>query len=134
MGKTGVALAVLAAAGLTAPAAFAAKPQLGTEFTGGNGRGLPMGFTLDKRGRATAAFTGYTCAGKSGLGSASTKKPKGKVASDGKLTITYKAKGLSVTFRVSFPARTRAKGTITFKSKTCKAPKITFTAQAGSES
>ena len=89
---------------------------------------------LGKKGKATAAFTGYTCKGKSGLGSASSNNPTGKVDENNRLTITYRAKGLTITFKVRFPTRTTAKGTITFKSKSCEAPKITFTAKVGVES
>jgi hypothetical protein len=134
MRKMITVLALLAASGIASSAALAAKPQLGTSFSGGNGRGLPMGFTLNKKGRATAAFTGYTCPGKDGIGSASSNKPEGKVDSEGKLTVTYRAKGLTVTMKVRFPTRKTARGTITFKSATCKAPKMTFTAQVGTES
>ena len=135
MRKTALVLALLVATlAFAAPVALAAKPQLGTRWTGGNGKGLPMGFSLGKKGKATAAFTGYTCKGKSGLGSASSNNPTGKVDENNRLTITYKAKGLTITFKVRFPTRTTAKGTITFKSKSCEAPKITFTAQVGVES
>lgn len=135
MRKTAVLLAVLVASSLVvASAALAAKPKLDTRWSGGNGRGLPMGFTLDKKGKATAAFTGYTCPGKDGIGSASSNSPTGKVGSDGKLTITYKAKKLTITIRVRFPTRTTAKGTITFKGNaSCKAPKMNFTARVGVE-
>ena len=53
MRKTALLLALLTAATLAfaATAAFSAKPTLGTRYTGGNGKGLPMGFSLNKKGR-----------------------------------------------------------------------------------
>jgi hypothetical protein len=134
MRKTVVVLALVAATlACAAPVALAAKPTLNTRYTGGNGKGLPMGFSLNKKGKATAAFTGYTCKGKSGIGNATSNSPSGKVDENNKLKITYKSKGITVTFRVRFPTRTTAKGTITFKGGNCEAPKITFTAQVGAE-
>lgn len=134
MRKTPLLLALLALLAATAPSALAARPQLGTSWSGGNGRGLPMGFTLNKKGKATAAFTGYTCKGKSGVGNAASSKPAGKLTADNKLTIVFKSRGLTVTMKISFPTRKSAKGTITFKSPTCTAPKIKFTAKPGVES
>jgi hypothetical protein len=118
---------------VAAPTALAVKPKLPSTWSGGNGKGLPMGFTLSKSGKVTAAYTGYTCKGKSGIGNASSKAPKGVVSSKGKLTITYLHKGIRVKFAVTFTSKTRAKGTITFTSSTCTVPKITFTAQEGVE-
>ena len=135
MRKSALVMALLVATlAFAAPVALAAKPQLGSRWSGGNGKGLPMGFSLNKKGKATAAFTGYTCAGKDGIGSASSNSPAGKVNARNRLTITYRAKGMTITFKVRFPTKTTAKGTITFEGGKCDAPKINFTAQVGVES
>ena len=134
MRKSIAVLTVLLVTALAATA-YAAKPHLGSRWSGGDGRGGPMGFTLDKKGNVTAAFTSYTCKGKSGIGSASTSKRAGKLDAKNKLTIVFTTKRdkLTVTMKLSFPTKKTARGTITFKSPTCSAPKKTVTAVVGAE-
>ena len=135
MRKTITLISTLGAVLLLASVAVAARPQLGTQWSGGDGRGGPMGFTLDKKGNVTGAFTSYTCKGKSGIGSASTSKRAGKLDAKNRLTIVFTTKRdkLTVTMKISFTSKTRARGTITFKSPSCTAPRKTITAMAGGE-
>jgi hypothetical protein len=133
-----IAAPILAVA-LAIPAiALAATPKLPAKFTGGGG-GSPVGFKLNKHGKATSAFFAFTCKNTDGIGTAATDKkhrPKG-VVSHGKITITYTAKGggkigtVKATIHATFTSKTHAKGTTSISGGNCKQPsKGKFTADA----
>jgi hypothetical protein len=127
----------LASLGLAIPAlALAATPKLPATFSGGGG-GAPVMFKLNKKGKATSASFAFTCKNANGIGTASTDKthkPKGTV-SNGKITITYLAKGggkvgtVKATIKATFTSKTHAKGTASISGGNCKSPsKVKFTA------
>jgi hypothetical protein len=131
-------LSLTLALALTAAAtAFAAQPPTPSKWAGGDGHGGPVGFSLNKHGKATSAQVAYTCKGANGIGLAQSKKGhiKGHVKSNGTLVIRYRYKDsdqkgkLRVRFDITFPKKNQAKGTVTIKNKSCGNKAFDFTAQ-----
>jgi hypothetical protein len=130
-----VLTAVLAGSLLLTAAALAVYPKVPSKWSGGNGKGAPVGFNLSKKGKATFALAEFDCKDPhvSGIAVASSKHPSGKVSKSGKLLITYSSKVgsegiVKVKMNVTFPTKTSAKVSATFSNAKCKNSKMKYTA------
>src|SRR4051794_25769032 len=74
----------------TAGTAFAAQPATPSKWVGGDGKGTPVMFNLNKHGGVAKAGVAYTCKGGNGIGFASKRKPKGHVKPNGTLVIRFR--------------------------------------------
>jgi cytochrome c5 len=127
----------LAASLLIVAVALAAHPKLPSKWSGGNGKGAPVAFNLNKSGKATYAMAVFNCHDKSvsGIAGVQSKHPSGKVSKSGKLTITFSGKvgvvgKVKATLKVTFTSKTAAKVAGSFSNPKCGKSKLKYTATA----
>jgi hypothetical protein len=129
---------VFAATAALSVAARAAQPKHPATFAGGNGKGFPLTFKLDRRARPTYAAVAFACRSDSGALVAHRRKPPWSRSKSGRLTISYAVSEprlgkVEVVLSTTFLSRTRAKGVATLTNAKCfgKHPgRIRFTATA----
>jgi hypothetical protein len=133
--KLTLLIAVASASLLLAAVALAAYPKVPSKWSGGNGKGSPVAFNLNKKGKATFALAVFPCKKESGMNVVGSKHPSGTVSKSGKLTITYSAKvgaagKENAKLVIDFTSKTKAKGTAYNQSAKCGNSKWKFTATA----